>query len=59
MSPIDERLKTLGIGRGCIFARGRGNLKIVRKRQYYGDNNELVELSICINMSGNTRDRSG
>jgi len=33
------------------------NLKIVRKWQYYGDNNELVELSICINMSGNTRDR--
>src|SRR6266566_7202591 len=22
------------------------NLKIVRKRQYYGDNNELVELSV-------------
>src|SRR5438876_12254668 len=32
---------------GGLFCTPSGaNLRIVRKRQYYGDNNELVELSV-------------
>src|SRR5438094_9115561 len=31
---------------GCILHAVGANLRIVRKRQYHGDNNELVELSV-------------
>jgi hypothetical protein len=43
MSPIDERLNTLGIGLPDVMPPVvADNLNIVRKWQYYGDNNEFV-----------------